>query len=140
MAIVSDCIDDDHNGYIDDISGWDFFGEDNDPFDNVRFQHGTGTSKRAAAEGENGLEGIGWPPVPPCWRSGSGTASSWMSTTSRQGSSTRWTPGPGWPWPPLVPTITRTSLRKPWRILIAKALCWQPRPLMRTASTIMTPA
>ena len=28
----SDGIDDDANGYVDDIAGWDFFGEDNDPW------------------------------------------------------------------------------------------------------------
>ena len=62
IAIFSDGVDDDANGYIDDISGWDFFEDDNDPFDNVRFDHGTGRSKEAAAEGDNGLEGIGVAP------------------------------------------------------------------------------
>jgi hypothetical protein len=37
----SDGNDDDHNGYIDDISGWDFFEDDNDPNDDVDFGHGT---------------------------------------------------------------------------------------------------
>lgn len=62
IAIFSDGIDDDTNGYIDDISGWDFFEDDNDPFDNVDFNHGTGRSEEAAAEGDNGLEGIGVAP------------------------------------------------------------------------------
>lgn len=62
IAIFSDGVDDDGNGYIDDVSGWDFFEDDNDPFDNVRFDHGTGRSKEAAAQGDNGLEGIGIAP------------------------------------------------------------------------------
>jgi hypothetical protein len=32
IAIFSDGVDDDANGYIDDISGWDFFEDNNDPF------------------------------------------------------------------------------------------------------------
>ncbi len=62
IAVFSDGVDDDGNGYVDDISGWDFFEDDNDPFDNVDFNHGTGRSKEAAAEGDNGLEGIGVAP------------------------------------------------------------------------------
>lgn len=31
IAAFSDGVDDDGNGYIDDISGWDFFWNDNDP-------------------------------------------------------------------------------------------------------------
>ena len=33
ISTFSDHIDDDHNGYVDDIAGWDFFDDDNDPFD-----------------------------------------------------------------------------------------------------------
>ncbi|MFN3477281.1 MAG: S8 family serine peptidase, partial [Candidatus Methylomirabilales bacterium] len=62
IQIFSDGIDDDGNGYVDDISGWDFFEEDNDPFDNVKFHHGTNRSKEAAAQGNNGLGGIGVAP------------------------------------------------------------------------------
>lgn len=62
ILIFSNGIDDDDNGYLDDISGWDFFEDDNDPFDNVKFNHGTGRSKEAAAQGDNGLEGIGVAP------------------------------------------------------------------------------
>jgi hypothetical protein len=62
IAIFSDGVDNDANGYIDDISGWDFFEDDNDPFDNVKFNHGTGRSQEAAAEGDNGLKGIGVAP------------------------------------------------------------------------------
>jgi hypothetical protein len=62
IAIFSDGVDDDDNGYIDDISGWDFFEDDNDPLDNVKFNHGTDRSKEAAAQGDNDLEGIGVAP------------------------------------------------------------------------------
>ncbi len=33
IATYSDGTDDDGNGYVDDIAGWDFFDDDNDPFD-----------------------------------------------------------------------------------------------------------
>src|SRR5256885_1516296 len=41
IAAFSDMKDDDGNGYIDDISGWDFFTNDNDPMDDTGFGHGT---------------------------------------------------------------------------------------------------
>ncbi len=46
----SDGVDDDNNGYVDDISGWDFFEDDNDPNDDVDYGHGTGESEDAAGE------------------------------------------------------------------------------------------
>jgi len=55
----SDGTDADGNGYIDDISGWDFFHNDNDPADATGFGHGTGSSKDSAAEGNNGRGGLG---------------------------------------------------------------------------------
>jgi subtilisin family serine protease len=50
-------IDDDHNGYIDDIRGWDFFYNDS----NVTDGHGHGTmcAGVAGAIGNNGLWGAG---------------------------------------------------------------------------------
>ncbi len=33
IAEFSNDSDDDENGYVDDIAGWDFFDDDNDPFD-----------------------------------------------------------------------------------------------------------
>lgn len=53
----SDGVDDDGNGYIDDISGWDFFGRDNDPWNDTTDRygdHGTGVMEEAAAEGGDG--------------------------------------------------------------------------------------
>jgi hypothetical protein len=62
IALASDGVDGDANGYLDDICGWDFFEGDNDPFDNTFFNHGTGRAKEAVAEGNNGIGGIGVAP------------------------------------------------------------------------------
>jgi hypothetical protein len=45
--------DNDHNGYVNDIVGWDFLDNDNDPYDDVHYGHGTGESLDAAAEADN---------------------------------------------------------------------------------------
>lgn len=53
----SDGLDDDGNGYVDDIAGWDFFQGDNDPFsdwDDGYGTHGSGVARDAAGEGDNG--------------------------------------------------------------------------------------
>ncbi len=55
----SDGTDDDGNGYLDDISGWDFFRDDNDPHDDNRFGHGNGEARDSCAEGNNGIGDIG---------------------------------------------------------------------------------
>jgi len=55
----SDGIDDDGNGYVDDISGWDFFMDDNDAHDDTSFGHGNGEARDSAAEGNNGRGDIG---------------------------------------------------------------------------------
>ncbi len=52
----SDGVDDDGNGYTDDIVGWDFLDDDNDPFDDVQYGHGTGEAKDSTAEADNGGE------------------------------------------------------------------------------------
>jgi len=46
-------IDDDKNGYIDDIIGWDFFSNDNDPMDS--HGHGTSVSGIISASTNNGI-------------------------------------------------------------------------------------
>lgn len=58
--IAGNGIDDDGNGYIDDIHGWDFINNDNDPMDD--HGHGTHTSGIIAAAGNNniGIAGISW--------------------------------------------------------------------------------
>ncbi|UDY37275.1 S8 family serine peptidase [Dermatobacter hominis] len=45
----SDGTDDDGNGYVDDISGWDFLHDDNDPLDDVDYGHGTGEARDSTA-------------------------------------------------------------------------------------------
>ena len=54
IFLFSDGVDDDRDGYVDDISGWDFYEDDNDPLDEVRYGHGTGESEDSAAEANNG--------------------------------------------------------------------------------------
>lgn len=51
----NDGIDSDGNGYVDDISGWDFLHNDNDPNDDVDYGHGSGQARDAVAahNGEN---------------------------------------------------------------------------------------
>ena len=46
---LSDGVDDDGNGYVDDISGWDFLNDDNDPLDDVDYGHGTGEARDSTA-------------------------------------------------------------------------------------------
>jgi subtilisin family serine protease/DNA-binding beta-propeller fold protein YncE len=53
-------IDDDGNGLVDDVSGWDFANGDNDPFDDLF--HGTHVSGIIGAVGDNGVgvAGMAW--------------------------------------------------------------------------------
>ena len=58
--IAGNGIDDDHNGYVDDIHGWDWVSNDNDPMDD--HGHGTHTSGTVGALGNNGagVAGVNW--------------------------------------------------------------------------------
>lgn len=53
-------VDDDGNGYIDDIRGWDFSNNDNDPYDD--YGHGTHCAGTIGAIGNNGIgvAGVNW--------------------------------------------------------------------------------
>ena len=52
--------DDDGNGFVDDVHGWDFAGNDNDPMDDNG--HGSHVSGTIAAAGDNGIgvTGVSW--------------------------------------------------------------------------------
>ena len=50
-------IDDDNNGYIDDINGWDFGDDDNNPNDDAAGAgHGTHTAGTVAGDGSGGTQ------------------------------------------------------------------------------------
>jgi MYXO-CTERM domain-containing protein len=59
----SDDIDDDGNGYVDDISGWDFMMNDNDPYDDTRYGHGSGEARDSTAAADNGIGDAGVCPL-----------------------------------------------------------------------------
>lgn len=53
-------VDNDSNGFVDDLAGWDFFNGDNDPMDD--HYHGTHVSGTIGALGNNsiGVAGVNW--------------------------------------------------------------------------------
>jgi subtilisin family serine protease len=53
-------IDDDKNGYIDDVKGWDFYNQDNNPMDD--YGHGTHCAGTIGGVGSNGIgvTGVMW--------------------------------------------------------------------------------
>lgn len=57
-----DGIDNDGNGYIDDVHGWDFDGNDNTTFDGAQDDHGTHVSGTIGGVGGNGkgVAGVNW--------------------------------------------------------------------------------
>lgn len=55
--IAGNGIDDDGNGYVDDIRGYDFYYHDNDPMD--AGTHGTHVAGTICAEGNNGIGVVG---------------------------------------------------------------------------------
>lgn len=58
---VPNGIDDDGNGYVDDIRGWNFFDDNNNPMDTLPSSHGTHVSGTIAAA----LDGVGVAGVAP---------------------------------------------------------------------------
>ena len=54
ILAFSDGIDHDHNGFASDIAGWNFLDDNNDPFDDVQYGHGTGELRDSGAEANNG--------------------------------------------------------------------------------------
>ena len=62
FEIPGDGIDNDGNGYIDDINGWDFVNDDNSVYDAGGDQHGTHVAGTIGGEGGNssGVVGVNW--------------------------------------------------------------------------------
>jgi len=60
LEIPDNGIDDDHNGYVDDVHGADFVNEDGDPMDDQ--MHGTHCAGTIGAVGDNGIgiAGVAW--------------------------------------------------------------------------------
>jgi hypothetical protein len=56
IIAFSDGTDADGNGFVDDIAGWDFLDNDNDPFDDVQYGHGTGEASDSSSEADNGRQ------------------------------------------------------------------------------------
>jgi hypothetical protein len=54
LIAFTDDDDDDGNGFEDDIVGWDFLDDDNDPYDDVQYGHGTGEAEDSFGEADNG--------------------------------------------------------------------------------------
>src|SRR5207237_7210685 len=50
ILAFSDGTDHDHNGFASDIAGWNFVDNNNDPYDDVQYGHGTGELEDSGAE------------------------------------------------------------------------------------------
>jgi hypothetical protein len=50
ILAFTDGVDHDHDGFANDIAGWNFVDNNNDPFDDVQYGHGTGEVQDSAGE------------------------------------------------------------------------------------------
>jgi subtilisin family serine protease len=60
--IAGNGVDDDNNGYVDDVNGWDFDGNDSSVFDGIDDDHGTHVAGTIGGVGNNGtgIAGVAW--------------------------------------------------------------------------------
>jgi hypothetical protein len=56
ILALSDGKDHDHDGYASDIAGWNYVDNDNDPFDDVQYGHGTGEAEDSNGEADTSQE------------------------------------------------------------------------------------
>lgn len=54
IIAFSNRVDHDHNGFASDIAGWNFVDDNNNPYDDVHYGHGTGEARDSNAEANNG--------------------------------------------------------------------------------------
>ncbi len=54
ILAFSDGRDHDHDGYANDIAGWNYVDNDNDPYDDVQYGHGSGEAQDSTAEADTG--------------------------------------------------------------------------------------
>ncbi len=57
ILAFSDGNDHDHNGYANDIAGWNYVDNNNDPYDDVQYGHGSGEAQDSTAEADTGGHG-----------------------------------------------------------------------------------
>lgn len=59
IIAFSDGIDHDKNGFANDIAGWNFVDNSNNPYDDVHYGHGTGEIRDSTSEANNGSGEVG---------------------------------------------------------------------------------
>jgi hypothetical protein len=59
IIAFSDGVDHDGNGYANDIAGWNFVDNNNDPYDDVQYGHGTGEDEDSTAEANSNAGDVG---------------------------------------------------------------------------------
>jgi hypothetical protein len=59
IIAFSDGVDHDHNGYASDIAGWNFVDNNNDPYDEVHYGHGTGEEEDSTGEANSSAGAVG---------------------------------------------------------------------------------